>query len=119
MKVKAEFEQHGDVVVDNFMESYLNLTLKTLRMLKFFQEHCREARYLVKIDDDVHLNVPKFIQFLQEIPEDESPTLIAGYKYRDLGIDKDPNSKWFTPTYLWPQETLPYFTGKQVFASDQ
>lgn len=91
------------------VESYLNLTVKTLRMLKWTQDNCREAKFLIKLDDDVHVNVRKLLKFLQDVPEDEAGNLIAGYKYERVRIDTNPLSKWYIPAFLWPQMELPYF----------
>jgi hypothetical protein len=104
----VERETHGDLLVDDFEEDYLHLTLKTVRMLKWVQTHCSEVRYLVKLDDDVYFHMPKLVSFLEELNETESQNLIAGHKYSDMRIDDDPNSKWYTPPSVW-QGTLPEF----------
>jgi hypothetical protein len=88
--------------VDDFKETYLNLTLKTVRMLKWVQTHCSEVRYLVKVDDDVYFHVPKLVYFLESLNETASQNLVAGHKYLNTSIDADPNSKWYTPPSVWP-----------------
>jgi len=105
-KLYSEAKTNGDLVHDNFKESYLNLTVKTLRMLKWVGQHCDNVRYLVKLDDDVYLNVPKLLGFLHDIvanrfTEKDSKNLIAGFKYNNIKIDSDPTSKWYTPPSLF------------------
>lgn len=40
------------------MESYRNMTLKSLLGLKWVHEYCPSAQYLIKSDDDMILNMP-------------------------------------------------------------
>jgi len=47
-----------DVVQGNFVESYQNMTLKSLLGLQWAAEHCQAAKYLFKCDDDMVVNVP-------------------------------------------------------------
>ncbi|CAG7726415.1 unnamed protein product [Allacma fusca] len=104
-EVKNEFTLNQDLVVDNFRESYLNLTVKTLRMLKWTIQNCHDARFVVKIDDDVHLNLPRFIEYLQKVPDAESRTLIADFAagfFYVLGTDAVPkifNASLRTPLF--------------------
>lgn len=96
--------------MEDLKESYLNLTLKTLRMLKWVNSNCPDVRYLAKIDDDVHLNMPKFLRFLYQYDNTTGRNLIAGHKYPTMARVEDPSSKWFTPNILWPG-LFPEFVG--------
>ncbi|KAG7159908.1 Beta-1-3-galactosyltransferase 5-like 6 [Homarus americanus] len=59
-RVTAEAKQHGDIAQDlSFHDSYSNLTLKTLSLLSWAQNFCRDTSYVLKIDDDVFLNVKR------------------------------------------------------------
>jgi hypothetical protein len=88
--IRGELSMYQDIVVDDVQESpsQLEQTVKTLRMFKWVVAHCSQARYLVKMNDDVYLNLPMFLDFLQaSVPADEdSGQLIAGYKYSYEGI---------------------------------
>ena len=53
----SEAEEHNDMVVEDFQESYLNLTVKTTYLLKWLNaSHCSRARFILKVDDDVYVN---------------------------------------------------------------
>ncbi|CAL4058828.1 unnamed protein product [Meganyctiphanes norvegica] len=61
-----ESTQYGDVYqATHFQDSYQNLTLKTLLMLQWSHQHCQKAQHILKIDDDVFLNAPKFGEYLE------------------------------------------------------
>jgi len=40
------------------MDSYNNLTLKTISMLEWSMEHCPKAQYVLKTDDDMYIHFP-------------------------------------------------------------
>ena len=42
-----------------FQDSYHNLTLKTVMGLKWVKDHCSQARFVMKTDDDIFVNLPK------------------------------------------------------------
>ena len=54
-----EAEDHNDVVLEDFHDTYLNLTLKTTFMLKWLGKDCPSAKFVFKVDDDVFVNTEK------------------------------------------------------------
>lgn len=121
MDLIQEAKEHGDMILDNFFETYLRLTIKTLRMLKWVEVHCPRVPYLIKIDDDVYFNAAKMFGFLHDISsstidqesgetiEIPAQDLIAGYKYNRIEKDSNPFSKWYSPPSVWGSEPFPDF----------
>lgn len=62
--VEREDELYGDVVVGRFRDSYANLTLKTVSMLEWTDTYCPRVRRLLKTDDDMFINVPRLLRFI-------------------------------------------------------
>jgi len=62
--LSAEASEHGDLLIADFCEHYLNLTLKTLLMIEWASAHCSAASYLVKIDSDVYLHARRLRDLL-------------------------------------------------------
>ena len=63
----SEAEEHNDLVVEDFQESYKNLTVKTTYLLKWLNfSNCSKARFIFKVDDDVHVNPANLWATLQE-----------------------------------------------------
>jgi len=56
--IEEEQRVHGDILQDDFLDSYNNLTLKTIHIVKYF---VREVNYehLFKTDDDSFVNMGK------------------------------------------------------------
>ena len=102
-EVGFEATQFGDVLQASFIDSYYNLTIKSLSMLKFFSNHCRtRVKYLMKVDDDIYINVKEVLQLISDNTE---LNLLAG----ELISDAAPmtSGKWYAPPYM----LSPYIKG--------
>ena len=64
-KVVEESEMFGDLLQSPFVDSYNNLTLKSLFILKYFAQST--YRTLLKTDDDSYINLSEFICQLASI----------------------------------------------------
>merc|ERR1712107_33260 len=56
-------------VQENFLDSYANLTIKSVMMLKWFTQFCERgpkgAQYVLKTDDDMYINLVKLWELVQ------------------------------------------------------
>ena len=68
MKVKNESRLHGDILQAEFVDSYFKLTKKMLLVLKWVSLYCAEIEYLLKSDEDVFVNVPLLVEYLEKFP---------------------------------------------------
>ena len=59
--IEHENVLHGDIVQGKFIDSYHNLTQKGVLGLRWVTENCRHAKIIVKVDDDVFLNIFKLM----------------------------------------------------------
>lgn len=64
LKLIDESKQYKDIVQTYFKDTYLNLTLKTLSTIKWVKDECSNAIYVLKVDDDMFINVPLLLQNL-------------------------------------------------------
>lgn len=56
-ELEAESNQFGDIIMGDFVDSYKNLTLKSIMAYEWLTSFCREAEIVVKTDDDVLINI--------------------------------------------------------------
>ena len=104
--IKAESRVHRDIIQEDFMDSYDNLTLKTVMGLKWVTSHCKRARFLLKTDDDMMINVPNLLRTLRV--ENLTGT-IAGDCLAAAKPSRNPSSKWRVSYELYPYNTYPGF----------
>ena len=60
---------HRDVIQVPVQEDYLNLTLKTIAMLKWSEVYCSAAQYIAKMDDDTYMNTGALFKILDRAEE--------------------------------------------------
>lgn len=79
-QVKTENLRYKDIIQGNFPDSVENSIYKHGMTLKWFSNNCAEVKYLLKIDDDVFMNAPAVIGYLQSNNTNKSD--IIGYRKR-------------------------------------
>ena len=62
-----EADTYGDIVQEDFVDSYRNLTYKGIMGLKWVSAYCRHAKFLLKSDDDIFINIFSLVTHLQRI----------------------------------------------------
>ncbi|NWS16067.1 B3GT2 galactosyltransferase, partial [Pachyramphus minor] len=92
--LREEDELHGDLLQQDFLDTYNNLTLKTLMGLEWVSRFCPNATYVMKADHDVFLNLEFLVRRLLLPPRRD---LVTGYVYRNTGPVRSRSSKWFVP----------------------
>ena len=60
--LEEESDQNGDLVITEHLDSYNNLTLKTLAAFDWMLTFCPQTEYLLKTDDDMFIQVRFFIR---------------------------------------------------------
>lgn len=67
MLVYKENEQHKDIIQWTFHDSWRNLTLKSVANILWFEDHCSNAEFLIKVDDDAVINAQALYNSLQPL----------------------------------------------------
>ena len=57
LDLEYESDLFGDIIITDHVDSYNNLTLKTLAAFDWMQTYCKQAEYLLKTDDDMFIQV--------------------------------------------------------------
>lgn len=105
-----ESSQYADIVQGNFQDAYRNLTYKHVMGLTWFVEHCRESTYMVKMDDDIAVNIFKLKNVIKR-----NHTL-AGCIIKMKPI-RDPHSKWYVSQEEFTAETYPAFLSGWLYVA--
>ncbi|XP_032997697.1 beta-1,3-galactosyltransferase 4 [Lacerta agilis] len=116
--LEREAAQHGDLLQGRFLDTYANLTLKTLALLGWAATCCPGASFVVKADDDVFLNLPALARHLGALPSPPPPYL--GRIHWWVGPNRDPRSRHHVPAPLYPGDTFPpYCSGTAYVLSGE
>lgn len=66
--LKHEAETYGDIIQEDFIDTYVNLTIKITGALRWVSKYCSGVRYVLKADEDVFINIPNLIAVLRDLP---------------------------------------------------
>lgn len=77
LSVEDESILYGDIIRQDFTDTYDNLTLKTIMAFRWVTEFCSNARFLMKTDDDVFINTANLVKFLLKL--NSSDHVFTGY----------------------------------------
>ena len=94
---------------ESFIDTYANLTVKSLFLLKWFNTHCDKTQYVMKTDDDMYINLDKLYATVQS---NKRPNLLMGSLICNAIPIKDPYNKWYVPHYMFAGKRYPnYLSG--------
>lgn len=106
VRIRQENQQHWDLLQSDFIDSYRNLTIKTMLMLEWLRDRCPQAYYAAKVDVDMLLNVSALIQMLLS-PTQHHENYITGLVWYENIAIRDPSSKFYIPAEVYPFPVYP------------
>lgn len=62
-----EHGRYGDLIECRSRDTYTNLTLKSISALEWTRQYCPGARYLLKTDDDMFIDVRRLLRFIGKV----------------------------------------------------
>merc|ERR1712029_557652 len=113
--IEEEIEAYNDILQADFQDTYANLTLKSMFMLKYGELLPENVvKYVMKVDDDSYINLKRLVSYSEMIEKRCNQNCILGHV---LGPDspvirsKDHDRKftvgWEVPWYIYNSTTFP------------
>ena len=107
IKINNEQLINGDIIEGDVLESHQNISLKSKIVMKWIHDHCSNAKYVLKTDDDIFVNVFEIFEHI--LPTIDSKQKIIACHVKENGtspIVRNKNSKWYVPDYVFPNMTF-------------
>jgi len=117
--VSSEAQKHGDIVVEDFIDSYSNLTLKSVFMLKWVVNRCSSVPFVLKTDDDMLINIRGLLKELANNTYNPSQPMIIGMIQKGSTPYRARSSKWYMPHWLYKEKRLPTFASGTGYVMTQ
>ncbi|XP_068571422.1 N-acetyllactosaminide beta-1,3-N-acetylglucosaminyltransferase 2 [Cebidichthys violaceus] len=100
--LQIESERYGDILQWDFRDTFFNLTLKDVLFWSWFSHSCNRTLFVFKGDDDVFVNTPKMMMYLQDqLRKPQAHKTIEDFMVGDVIVGGLPNrvnqSKYFIP----------------------
>ncbi|XP_064643802.1 beta-1,3-galactosyltransferase 1-like [Lineus longissimus] len=118
--VKQESDEFHDIVQFDHEDTYNNLTLKSISLLRWIHSHCQQTTFILKADDDMVINVKNMVTSLRKAHKRTNRFFLCNVKWKSPVI-RDIKNKWYVtreeyranhyPPYC---QSLYAFTGKMI-----
>ena len=111
--VQDEDSNNHDIIMEDFEDTYYNLTYKNLMGWKWVSSNCPNASYALTIDADMMLNIRNLVLRLEKMPR-------TNFTEGNLRIGYPPiklySSKWYISKDEYPKATYPPFLNGGCYA---
>lgn len=108
--IKNESDIHHDILQADFIDSYRNLTIKTMVGIRYIEENCN-TKFVLKIDDDVIANTPKLINYLSnQLTENENQqNMFYCEPLYNTKVIRDTDNKWHLTKKEFKNDNFPNY----------
>ncbi|XP_062869357.1 lactosylceramide 1,3-N-acetyl-beta-D-glucosaminyltransferase A [Trichomycterus rosablanca] len=109
-KLNDEDQIHSDLLQQNFMDTFHNLTIKLLLQFRWAHASCAHARFLMSSDDDVFVHMPNLVQSLQALSKQDVENLWIGHVHRGAPPVRLKSSKYYVSFQMYQYSSYPDYT---------
>lgn len=107
-KIEKEHYLYGDIIRGKFIDTYDNLTLKTISMLEWVDNYCPKVAFVLKTDDDMYINVNRLLAFIDKHKPDQRA--IYGRLAKKWKPIRNKKSKYYISPQQYKPAVFPDFT---------
>ncbi|XP_069468250.1 beta-1,3-galactosyltransferase 9 [Ambystoma mexicanum] len=118
LEVVEESQRHGDIIEGSFEDSDQNKTLKMVMLMQWTVTFCPNARFILKAEEDVFVNVMTLVDYLLHLrkhPED----LYIGRVIHQKEPIRDPDKQGFVPFNHFQERYYPDYCSGAAFIVSQ
>ncbi|KAL2804753.1 lactosylceramide 1,3-N-acetyl-beta-D-glucosaminyltransferase [Daubentonia madagascariensis] len=103
-KLVWEDQMYHDIIQQDFVDSFYNLTLKLLLQFSWANNFCPHAKFLMTADDDIFIHMPNLIEYLQSLEQIGVQDFWIGRVHRGAPPIRDKSNKYYVSyeMYQWP-----------------
>lgn len=115
-RIRKENVVYEDIVQENFHDTYDNLTLKTVMAFKWSAKYCPQAKFLLKVDDDVLVNSYYLKNYLKSMFNETEPlkNTFLCLKHTNATVKRNTTHKYYLSKEEYSEDYFkPYCSGKR------
>lgn len=105
-----EHANHGDLIQQDFLDTFHNLTVKLLLQFHWTHENCAHAHFLMSADDDVFIHMPNLVRYLQDLKRQNVRDFWVGHVHRGAPPIRSKSSKYYMPFDMYQWSSYPDYT---------
>lgn len=108
-----ENQEHQDLIQQDFLDTFHNLTHKLLLQFHWAHKHCPQTCFFMSADDDVFVHMPNLVGYLRQLqgmPSKAPTDLWVGHVYRGSPPVRHKGNKYYVPPDMYPWVSYPDYT---------
>ncbi|XP_036059928.1 lactosylceramide 1,3-N-acetyl-beta-D-glucosaminyltransferase [Onychomys torridus] len=110
-----EAQVYKDIIQQDFVDSFYNLTLKLLLQFSWTNTFCPHAKFLMTADDDIFIHMPNLIAYLQGLEQMGVRDFWIGHVHRGSPPIRDKSSKYYVPYEMYQWAAYPDYTAGAAY----
>ncbi|KAG6939171.1 beta-1,3-N-acetylglucosaminyltransferase 5 [Chelydra serpentina] len=114
-KLLMEDQKYNDLIQQDFLDTFHNLTLKLLLQFGWVNAYCPHAKFIMSADDDIFIHMPNLVAYLQSLVEIGVQDIWIGRVHRGAPPVRDKTSKYYVPYEMYPWPSYPDYTAGAAY----
>lgn len=108
-----ESRRFNDILQGDFLDTYKNLTRKHLMGLQWAINNCKDVKYIMKMDDDIVVNIYGILEKLHLGMIEENS--LTGYVLKNMIPVREPANKWYVSKVEYTNSIYPDFVSGWLY----
>ncbi|XP_058485674.1 lactosylceramide 1,3-N-acetyl-beta-D-glucosaminyltransferase A-like [Solea solea] len=105
-----EDQLYGDIIQQDFLDTFHNLTLKLIMQFHWMHSRCAHARFLMTADDDIFVHMPNLVSYLQDVSSRGVTQFWIGRVHRGAPPIRSKDSKYYMSFDMYRWISYPDYT---------
>lgn len=107
--ISKEWRINNDLIQYNFNDHYFNNTLKTIGIFNWITSYCKQASFVLFVDDDYFVSPYNLVEYLKELPDTRIRKFYMGNTNQVRSPFRDPRNRWHVSRLEYPFSRYPPF----------
>lgn len=107
-----ESRRFDDILQGDFLDTYRNLTFKHLMGLRWAVNNCKHLQYIIKMDDDIVINMYGLLDKLHDMVDENS---LTGYALKNMIPVREAANKWYVSKMEYAGNIYPDFVSGWMY----
>ncbi len=112
--LEEESALHKDILQENYIDDYKNLTYKGVGSLRWISDNCRNTKFILKTDDDAFVNVFSLLKHLDDLSRTgQTSNIFLCRLMPNMPVLRQ--GKWGIPLEMYPHDRYPPYCSGLAF----
>ncbi|XP_075717799.1 lactosylceramide 1,3-N-acetyl-beta-D-glucosaminyltransferase [Rhinoderma darwinii] len=118
-QLENENKVYNDLVQQDFLDTFHNLTLKFLLQFGWVNTYCPNAKFIMSSDDDIFVHTPNLVTYLKDLDQIGVQDFWIGRVHRGSPPIRKRNSKYYVPYEMYQWSSYPDYTAGAAYVVSQ